>query len=79
MSPIVFRALGFRFSFFSNEEPRMHIHVFLGKHEAKFWLEQTIQLAHNNGLKPRQLTKVARLIEEHENEIQDAWHRHFRG
>jgi hypothetical protein len=77
MSPTVFRALGFRFSFFSNEEARMHVHVFLGKHEAKFWLEPTIELAHNNGLKPRQITRLTRLIEEHQDEIKDTWYRHF--
>ena len=27
MSPTVFRAKGFRFFFFSREEPRMHVHV----------------------------------------------------
>jgi hypothetical protein len=55
----------------------MHVHVFFGKHETKFWLEPTIELAHNNGLKPRQITRVTRLIEEHQDEIKDAWHRHF--
>ncbi|MCK5131914.1 MAG: DUF4160 domain-containing protein [Candidatus Sabulitectum sp.] len=38
MSPTVFREKGFRFFFFSREEPRMHIHVRCSDGEAKFWL-----------------------------------------
>ena len=47
MSPIVFRELGFRFFFFSREEPRMHVHG--GHGEAKFWLEPNVELAENYG------------------------------
>jgi hypothetical protein len=39
--------------FFSNEESRVHVHVFYGEHEAKFWLEPAIELAHNYGLRAK--------------------------
>jgi hypothetical protein len=39
MSPTIFREAGFRFYFFSREEPRMHVHVQCADGEAKFWLE----------------------------------------
>lgn len=55
----------------------MHVHVLAGKHEAKFWLEPAIELAHNHGLRPKQLKKARRLIEEHQNEIEAHWQRHF--
>ncbi|MEP6743714.1 MAG: DUF4160 domain-containing protein [bacterium] len=45
LSPTVFRRRGFRFSFFSNEEPRMHVHVRSANGQAKFWLEPRIELA----------------------------------
>ena len=55
----------------------MHVHVTYGRHEAKFWLEPTIELAHNNGLKLRQIKTARRLIEEHQDEIKAQWQRHF--
>jgi hypothetical protein len=39
MSPTVLREKGYRFFFFSKEEPRCHIHVEARGGEAKFWLE----------------------------------------
>lgn len=77
MSPTVFREGGFRFFFFSREEPRIHIHVLSGSGEAKFWIEPTIQIAQNFGLSMKELNEVARLIEEHEDEIRAAWQQHF--
>lgn len=41
----------------------MHVHVTYEKHEAKFWLEPNIELAHNHGLKPKQIKRARRLIE----------------
>jgi hypothetical protein len=77
MSPTVFRQRGFRFYFFSREERRMHVHVSCSSGEAKFWMEPTIELAMNRGLKQTELRRAERLIEEHADEIQTAWHRHF--
>ncbi|MGD9729976.1 MAG: DUF4160 domain-containing protein [Nitrospiraceae bacterium] len=79
MSPTVFREGGFRFYFFSREEPRMHIHVQGADGEAKFWLEPTVELAQNFGLSDRQLRSVRMLIEAHSNELRAAWSRHFGG
>ena len=55
----------------------MHVHVYYQKHEAKFWLEPTLELAHNNGLRTKQIKRARRLIEEHQNEIKAQWQRHF--
>ena len=56
VSPTVFREGGFRFYFFSREEPRMHVHAHHAEGEAKFWLEPEIELAQNHGLSRRRLT-----------------------
>lgn len=77
MSPTVFREHGYRFYFFSREETRKHIHVYHSNGEAKFWLEPTIELAQNYGLSARELREVENLVRLHEQEIRDAWHRHF--
>ncbi len=77
MSPTIFRELGFRFFFFSREESRMHVHVYCAHGEAKFWIEPSIELEENYGLRGPDLQTARRLIEEHEDEIRDAWQRHF--
>ena len=79
MSPTVFRKGGFRFSFFSREEPRIHVHVHCADGEAKFRLEPQVGLAQNPGLNDRQLRAVQSLIEAHEHEIRAAWAKHFGG
>ena len=77
MSPTVFREEPFRFFFFSREETRLHIHVQSSDGEAKYWLDPTIELARNYGLGAQDLRQVQQLTEEHEQEIRDAWKRHF--
>ncbi len=77
MSPTIFREGGFRFFFFSREEQRMHVHVWSPEGEAKFWMEPAIEVAQNYGLRDADLRRVHELIEEHRDEIRNAWTRHF--
>jgi len=77
LSPTIFRAGGFRFYFFSREEARMHVHVYCERGEAKFWLEPTVELAQNSGMAVRQIRAAKTLIEEHYDEIRNAWQTHF--
>jgi hypothetical protein len=77
VSPTIFRARGYRFYFFSREEPRMHVHVHHETGEAKFWLEPEIGVAQNYGLSPARLAAALRLVQEHEDEIRAAWQTHF--
>jgi Domain of unknown function (DUF4160) len=77
LSPTIFRERGFRFFFFSREEPRMHVHVHCGHGEAKFWVEPKIELAQNYGLTASDLRAVEALITEHEDEIKRTWQSHF--
>lgn len=79
MSPTVFTSGRYRFFFFSREEPRMHVHVMSSHGEAKFWIEPTVALATNKGLTKRELTQLQRLVEEHRDEIAEAWQAHFVG
>jgi len=53
------------------------VHVQSSDGEAKFWIEPEIELAKNYGLPDKDLGKIRKLIEEHAQEIQDAWNRHF--
>ena len=75
MSPTLLRQQGYRFFFFSREEPRMHVHCQNG--EAKFWLEPQIELARNYKLSRFQLKEIENLIEVHYDEFTTAWQTHF--
>jgi hypothetical protein len=45
--------------------------------EAKFWIEPRIQLARTYQLSEQDLSRVLQLVVDHEQEIRDAWQRHF--
>ena len=79
MSPTVFREGGYRFYFFSREESRMHVHVYSGDGEAKFWLDPQIELARNYRLSRINLKEIEEIIEDHQDEIRSAWENYFRG
>ena len=55
------------------------MHVQHAEGEAKFWIEPTIELALNHGLKPRRLAEALKILEEHHDEIRHAWAKHFAG
>jgi Domain of unknown function (DUF4160) len=77
VAPTVFREGSFRFFFFSREESRIHIHVAHTDGEAKFWLEPSIELALNKGLNSKQVGEALLLVQQHREEILNAWKQHF--
>jgi hypothetical protein len=77
LAPTVFREGAFRFFFFSREELRIHIHVAHTDGEAKFWLEPTIELALSKGLNSKQVNEALILVQQHREEILNAWQAHF--
>jgi Domain of unknown function (DUF4160) len=77
MSPTVFREGGIRVFFFSREEARRHVHVQSAEAEAKFWMEPQIELAANFGFPAREVARILKLLEERQDEIREAWHRHL--
>ncbi len=56
----------------------MHIHVQSADGEAKYWVDPKIELARNYRFNDQDLRRIERLVEEHEQEIRDAWDSHFR-
>ena len=77
--PTIFRAKGFRFTFYSNEgfEP-CHIHVIGHDGEAKFWIP-SCQLAWSYNLKAPDLKRILAILVEKRSLIEEAWHEHFAG
>ena len=75
--PVVLRIDGFKFLFYADEgTPRepVHIHVRSGRDQAKFWLSPDVVMAYNRGLTSRQLSNAQRLVEEHRDLFERAWH-----
>lgn len=77
MSPTVLRVRGFRFYFFSREETRAHVHVQHADGEAKIWIDPRVELALNHGLSARQIATAIRIVENHHDDIREAWATHF--
>ena len=77
MSQTIFKENGFRFFFFSREEPRIHVHVSHADGEAKFWLTPEVIIAVNYGLSNQQINAVRKLVILHYEEITNAWNTHF--
>jgi hypothetical protein len=55
------------------------VHVQHAEGEAKFWIDPTVELHANYGLKANRLAEAQKLDEEHVDEIRSAWARHFPG
>ena len=77
MTPTVFRDGPFRFFFFSREEERIHVHVSHPDGEAKFWLKPEVELASQTGIAKHVVAEAQKLVEDHLQEIVDAWNEHF--
>lgn len=77
MSPTVLRTQGYRFYFFSREEPRAHVHVSSPAGEAKFWLVPLVALADWHGFRPADLREIEVLVQEHRDDFLQRWNEHF--
>ncbi len=76
--PTIFRKLGFRFFFFSNDrdEP-IHIHVEKKNKYAKFWILEEVILAKNIRFHGSELRKIRKIIEENKEIIKERWNEYF--
>ncbi len=55
----------------------MHVHVACSDGDAKFWLEPEIELALARGLRPHRIKTIHKIIEEHQDELKNAWQQHL--
>ena len=76
MAPTVFREGSFRFFFFSREETRIHRHVAHTDDETKFWLKLKVELALIKGVNSKQVSEALLLVQQHREEILNAWKQH---
>jgi hypothetical protein len=78
--PVVFRHLGIRFYFFSNEgDPRepVHVHATRSDADAKLWLIPDVRVAESVGFSRREQADLVRVVETRRDEIMRVWHEHF--
>ena len=77
MSPIFLRESEYTFKIFSNEEERMHIHVFCDSQEAKFWLEPQVELAKNTGIAAHKINEIKRIVEKYADNFKEQFRQHI--
>jgi hypothetical protein len=72
--PTVLRSGPYRIYFYSHEpnEPP-HVHVDRDDRSAKFWLNP-VALARNLGFSAQELTRMERIISDHQDSLLKAWH-----
>ena len=75
--PTILRVGPYKFYFYSHEpnEPA-HIHIDRDDSSAKFWLNEP-QLARNIGFSARELNRISRIVNEHQQELLEAWNGYF--
>jgi hypothetical protein len=78
MSPTFKNESGYRFSIFSNEEIRMHVHVYKENSSAKVWLEPCVELAENKGFSAKEVSKIVKIVADNEEEFKAKYQAHIR-
>ena len=69
MTPTFKSEKGYKFSIFSNEEKRMHVHVFKDNNNAKIWIEPIVELAENRGFSEKELNRIMKIVKENEDDF----------
>jgi len=77
MSPTFKNEKGYRFYIWSNEENRIHIHIFKNNNSAKIWLEPQIEIAENYGFTKIELNKILKLVKKYEDEFKRKYRKHI--
>ena len=55
----------------------MHVHVKGPDGDAKFWLEPEIELEMQHGLAGHRVNEIRKIIQEHRDELTNAWREHL--
>ena len=77
--PTVLRVGPYRFFFYAGDggEPS-HIHVERDDGDAKFWLDP-VRLERSHGFRRKVINRIDELIEEHREQLLEAWNEFFAG
>ena len=77
--PTVRRVGPFRFFFYAGDagEPP-HVHVERDDCEAKFWLDP-VRMERSGGFRRKEINEIRELIQEHREQLLEAWNALFQG
>jgi len=77
--PTILRIGPYRFFFYAGDrdEP-VHVHVERDDKLAKFWVEP-VRLQSSGGFGRSELSKIEKIVGEHQGAIVEAWHDYFGG
>jgi len=75
--PTILREHGFRFYFYMNDHSPIHVHVSKGGKEAKILLEPAIDIAKNNGFKPKEIKRIVEIVIDNYEYLIKQWHETF--
>lgn len=73
--PTIFEQDGYRFFFYSNEHPPVHVRY--GAGEAVFNVRPVVELRESHGMKVGELSKAQKLAKEQADMIVAKWHEHL--
>jgi len=75
--PTILREGPYRFFFYAGDrdEP-LHVHIERDNDIAKFWLDP-VRLQKSGGFRRPEIVRIAKILEEHQSEIVEAWHEYF--
>jgi hypothetical protein len=77
--PTALRSGPFRIFFYAGDgsEPP-HVHVERDDGEAKFWLDP-VRLVRSHGLRSKDISQIQDLVEQHQQDLLEAWDEFFNG
>ena len=77
--PTALRYGPYRFYFYANDrDEQRHMHVERDNRVAKFWLAPT-RLQSSGGMSNLEIRRIARIIDDHEDALVEAWDGRFDG
>ncbi len=75
--PTILRIGPYRFFFYaSDRDEQIHVHVERDECIAKFWVDP-VRLQKSGGFRRSEISRVARIIGEHQVKIMEAWNEYF--
>jgi hypothetical protein len=77
--PTVLRSGPYRLFFYaSDQDEPPHVHVERDDRESKFWLDP-VRLQWSSGFSAKEISRVEKLVLEHQQEFLDSWNEFFNG
>ncbi len=64
------------FCYAGNQDEPQHVHIERDQDEAKFWLEP-LRLQSNRGFSRREINRIQKLVEAHQEQLLGGWNEFF--